>query len=605
MCGITGFIDNNIKEKDDILNKMMDRIKHRGPDGRGKYIDNDIALGHVRLSIIDIESGKQPMISNDNNYILIFNGEIYNYIELKSELQKKGYKFNTKSDTEVILIGYQEYKEDIVKKLRGMFSFVIWDKKEKVLFGARDHFGIKPFYYYKNNNTFMFASEIKSFLDNPSFEKELNTDILLPYLSFNYPPTSETFFKNVYRLEPGHYFILKNNKFNVTRYFELDFNVENNDLEDNINKIDKVMYDSINKHLLSDVEVGSFLSSGIDSSYIVSVAKPDKTYTIGYENPKYNEANYAKDLTNKLGLTNKEKIITKNEYMDIIPKVMYHMDEPLADPAAIALYFVSNLASKEVKVVLSGEGADELFGGYNTYQDLLRHTRYNKMPYFIRHLIAVISKKLPEFKGRNFYIRRGYKLEDDYIGVTKIFNEFERLKITNKNLLNKSNKSITKSCFDKHKNDSKLIKMQSIDINFWLIKDIFQKADKMTMANSIEGRVPFTDIEVFKVASSLPDNQKISLKNTKIALRLAAKRHIPNEAYNKKKLGFPVPVREWIKEEDFYNQIKEEFNSDISKKLFNNKRILKLLDKHKNNKKDNYKKIWTIYTFLVWYKQFF
>ena len=603
MCGIAGFI-NTKDNKNKIIKDMTDKIVHRGPDAEGFYIDNDIALGHRRLSIIDLGGGDQPIYNEDKSVVVIFNGEIYNYIELKSELEKKGHKFKTKCDTEVLVHGYEEWKEDLPKKLRGMFAFAIYDIKNKTLFLARDNFGIKPLYYYENNNTFMFASEIKSFLVHPDFIKELNKDLISPYLSFSFTPTKETLFKGVYRVDPGTSITVKNNQIKTKRYFNLKFDQKNMTYEQAVSDIDKLMKESVEKHMISDVEVGSFLSSGVDSSYLVALARPDKTYTVGYSNKKYNEIEYAKALTKELKIKNTSKVITKEEYLKIIPKIMYHLDEPTSDPAAVALYFVAKLASKDVKVVLSGEGADEFFGGYNLYHTEFDLSWYNKVPYFIRHTIALICMHLPQVRGINFLIRRGMKLEENYIGVSKVFGENETKKFVNFKSKYK-NKDITKDVYEEYEDKDNVTKMQAIDINFWLIKDILQKADRMTMANSLEGRVPFIDKEVFKYASSLPFEYKVTKENTKVALRDAAKKVIPTEAYKKKKLGFPVPLREWMKEKDFYTEIKTLFNKDYSKELFNQKYINKLLEDHINNKRDNYKKVWTIYCFLKWYEVYF
>lgn len=603
MCGIAGFI-NTSKDKKKIIKAMTDKIIHRGPDAEGFYVDNDIALGHRRLSIIDLSKGDQPIYNEDKSVVVIFNGEIYNYLELKTELKKKGHKFKTNCDTEVLVHGYEEWKENMPKKLRGMFAFAIYDIKNKTLFLARDNFGIKPLYYYENNNTFMFASEIKSFLAHPDFKKELNKDLIAPYLSFSFTPTKETLFKGVYRVDPGTSLTIKNGKVTTKRYYSLEFNQKDMSYEKAVADIDKLMKESVEKHMISDVEVGSFLSSGVDSSYLVALARPDKTYTVGYTDKKYNEIEYAKALTKELNIKNTSKVITKEEYLKIIPKIMYHLDEPTSDPAAVALYFVAKLASKDVKVVLSGEGADEFFGGYNTYHNEFDLSWYSKIPYFIRHTVAVICSHLPEVRGINFLVRRGMKLEDNYIGVSKVFSERE----TNKFMKFKTkyqNKDITKEVYEEFKDKDNVTKMQAIDINFWLIKDILQKADRMTMANSLEGRVPFIDKEVFSYASSLPFEYKVTKENTKVALRDAAKKVIPTEAYKKKKLGFPVPLRAWMKEQDFYNEIKNTFNTDFSKEIFDNKYINRLLEKHVSGKKDNYKKVWTIYCFLKWYEVYF
>ena len=601
MCGIAGFIGKD-KNKKKIIKAMCNRIAHRGPDAEGFYVKGDVALGQRRLSIIDIEGGKQPMFSEDGKLVIVFNGEIYNYKELKKEL--KEYPFQTESDTEVLIYGYRKWGYDLPNHLRGMFAFALYDMEEKTLFCARDHFGIKPFYYYYNDGTFMFASEIKAFLDHPKFEKKFNESLIAPYLSFSFTPTTETFFEGVKRLDAGNYLTYKDGQINIERYFDLTFPIEEKDYDKTVEEIGKVMDDSTRHHMISDVEVGSFLSSGIDSSYLVSLAKPSKTYTVGYDIPRYNEIDYAKDLTDKLKINNTSKKITKEEYMKVLDKIMYHMDEPASDPAVVALYFVANLASKDVKVVLSGEGADEFFGGYNYYREEVDYSFYNKIPFFIRHGISKFCSLFPPVRGINFLVRRGEKLEDSYIGVNKVWNDKEIKKLL-KEPVTIQNKEITKPVFDKFKGQSNIVKMQAIDINFWLMKDILQKADRMTMANSLEGRVPFVDKEVFKIASSLPLNYKVTKENTKVALRDAAKKVIPNESYKKKKLGFPVPIRDWMREDDVYKEIKKTFNSKVCKKYFDKDLLIKMLDEHKNGKKDNYRKVWNVYCFIKWYNVFF
>uniref|UniRef100_UPI003FEEF9D5 asparagine synthase (glutamine-hydrolyzing) n=1 Tax=Candidatus Ventrenecus sp. TaxID=3085654 RepID=UPI003FEEF9D5 len=601
MCGIAGFIGKD-KNKKKILKAMCDRIAHRGPDAEGFYVKGDVALGQRRLSIIDLEGGKQPMFSEDGKLVIVFNGEIYNYKDLKKEL--KEYPFQTESDTEVLIYGYRKWGYDLPNHLRGMFSFALYDMEEKTLFCARDHFGIKPFYYYYNDGTFMFASEIKAFLDHPKFEKKFNESLIAPYLSFSFTPTTETFFEGVKRLDAGNYLTYKDGQINIERYFDLTFPIEEKDYDKTVEEIGKVMEDSTRHHMISDVEVGSFLSSGIDSSYLVSLARPDKTYTVGYDIPRYNEIDYAKDLTDKLKINNTSKKITKEEYMKVLDKIMYHMDEPASDPAVVALYFVANLASKDVKVVLSGEGADEFFGGYNYYREEVDYSFYNKIPFFIRHGISKFCSLFPPVRGINFLVRRGERLEDSYIGVNKVWNDKEIKKLL-KEPVTIQNKEITKPVFDKFKGQSNIVKMQAIDINFWLMKDILQKADRMTMANSLEGRVPFIDREVFKIASSLPLNYKVTKENTKVALRDAAKKVIPNESYKKKKLGFPVPIRDWMREDDVYKEIKKAFNSKVCKKYFDKDILIKMLDEHKEGKKDNYRKVWNVYCFIKWYNVFF
>ena len=599
MCGINGIITKS-KDKEKLIKQMNDKIIHRGPNAEGIYTDEYLALGHRRLSIIDLSGGNQPIYNEDESILIIYNGETYNYKELKKEL--KEYTFKTESDTEVILHGYEKWGYDVVKKLRGMFAFCIYDKNKKELFIARDHFGIKPLYYYKTDDLFLFSSEIKSFLDIPGFQKELNKEMLGAYLTFSFTPGEKTFFKNVYKLSPGHYMTVnvETKDIQIEKYFTLKFEKTNKDYNTMVNEISNTMKESTKYHLISDVEVGSFLSSGIDSSYLVSLARPDKTYTVGYDNKKYSEIDYAKDLTDRLGIKNITSKITKEEYMKAIDDVYYHMDEPTTDACSIAVYFLSKLASKDVKVVLSGEGADEFFGGYNSYDD----NPYTKLPLFIRKFVAAICKILPKNKYTRYLIRRGKSLEDSYVSINRNFYDDELDDILKEKDYLK-NKDILKDTYNEYKNENELNKKLAIDIRYWLTDNILLIVDKMTMAFSIESRVPFTDIEVFKLASTLPKEYKIRNNMTKAALRDAAKKDIPNESYKKKKLGFPVPVREWIKDNDFYEEIKRAFSLDIADELFQKDKIMKLLEDHKNGIKDNYRRIWAIYSFLKWYEVFF
>ena len=604
MCGIAGFSDRN-KAKNEIIKSMTDNLIHRGPDDYGFYVDDKVALGHRRLSIIDLKTGKQPI--EDDDYVIVFNGEIYNYLELKEELKGK-YKFKTKSDTEVLLKGFEEWGIDVTKKLRGMFAFAIWDKKKHELYLARDQWGIKPLYYYLTDKTFMFASEIKALLPHPDFKKEFNGDILASYLCFNSVATDESFFKGVFKLKPGHYLKYKNGKIEIERFYKLEFDETKQDEEELIKKLQAAMVDSVEHHKIADVEVGSFLSSGVDSSYVVSLLKPNKTFTASFESKysKYDEIKYAKDLSDKLGIENKSYVITKEEYLKEFPKIMYYMDEPLADPSAIALYFVSKEASKYVKVVTSGEGADELFCGYGDYREEFDHAWYNEIPYFIRHGVSTLFShyKFQEIPGINFLYRRGQKLENYFIGVGKVFTDGEAKKIVK--LPNQiSTKEITRPYYEEYKDSSDTVKRQVIDFYFWLVNDFLTAVDRNTMIFSLEARTPFLDTEVFKVARTIPFNLKVNKETTKVALRKAAKDVIPNSSYKKPKLGFPVPLREWVREDDLYNEIKEKFNSKIAEKYFDQKYIMKLLDKHKSGKVDCFKKVWNIYTFIIWYEQYF
>ena len=603
MCGFVGFCDDS-KNKKKIIRDMADIIKHRGPDSDGYYVDNNIALGFRRLSIIDLDKGSQPIFNEDKDKVIVFNGEIYNYKEIREELKSKGHKFSTNTDTEVILHGYEEYKEDILNKLRGMFAFVIYDIKEKSLFGARDFYGIKPFYYYYDNENFLFGSEIKSFLGNPNFKKELNKDMLSQYLTFQCSIGEDTFFKNTYKLLPGHYFIYKDKELEIKKYYEVK--LEPNDdksLNEWVSGIREVIDNSVLAHKVSDVEVGSFLSSGVDSSLIAKLSSVDKTFTVGYDNKKYSEIDYAKEFSDKINVSNVSKKISKEEYFKEFSNVQYYMDEPLADASAVMLYFLSKTASKHVKVCLSGEGADEIFGGYNIYHEPYSVSWYNKIPYFIRKCIGILVYPFRNYTGFNFLYRRSKKIEDRYIGNAFIFEPNDAKKIVNFNYGNKTYKDFTKPYYDKVSDLDVVTKMQYIDFNFWLIYDILLKADKMSMANSLEVRVPYLDREVIEYASKLPSKYKIVGNETKYAFRKVAKEELADKVADKKKLGFPVPIREWLKEDDVYQEVKNMFLE--SGYFFKPKKIIKLLDDHKAGKRDNSRKIWTIYTFLVWYQEYF
>lgn len=608
MCGFIGYINGGETQNDEsVLKSMTDAIAHRGPDDADYYLDGTITLGFRRLSIIDLEGGRQPIENEDGSKVLMFNGEIYNYQILREDLLSKGHIFKTKTDSEVLLHGYEEYGTELLNKLRGMFAFIIWDKNTHELFGARDFFGIKPLYYAQMGDTLMFGSEIKSFLRHPHFKKELNERALESYLSFQYSQGEETFFKNVYKMPPAHYFTYKDGKMDIARYWLPTFNAEEDkSLDYWVDEIEKTFDNSIEAHKISDVEVGSFLSSGVDSSYVACSAHVDKTYSVGFDNgEKYNETDYAKELSELIPVKNKSKIITDEEFWGTFPKIQYHMDEPLADPSAVALYFVCNTAAKDLKVALSGEGADEIFGGYNIYREPLEMSGYDKIPYPIRKAIGAIASKLPARRGINFLVRRGKKLEDRFIGNAYMFTEKERKRLLKIKTDAKSPAELARPYYEMVKDKDPVTKMQFIDLNMWMVGDILLKADKMSMANSLEVRVPFLDKEIMKIGGRIPLKYRVNSENTKYAMRQAAAKRMPAKWSTKKKLGFPVPTRVWLKEEKYYAIVKAAFESESSQKFFDTTELMKLLDDHKAGKADNSRKCWTVYTFLVWYDVYF
>ncbi|MCR5166454.1 MAG: asparagine synthase (glutamine-hydrolyzing) [Oscillospiraceae bacterium] len=607
MCGFVGFT-NISDDSGKVLGAMMERIRHRGPDSDGKHIDGDIALGFRRLSIIDISSsGDQPIYNEDGTKVLLFNGEIYNYRDIRQTLLEKGHVFKTNTDSEVLLHGYEEFGEELLAKLRGMFAFVIWDTKSRELFGARDFFGIKPLYYAKMGDTFMFGSEIKAFLDHPDFKKELNETALENYLTFQYSPTNETFFKNVYKLPAAHYFKYKNGTLTTKHYWDVHFRADTKPVMDDwVKRISDTFENSVSAHKISDVEVGSFLSSGVDSSYAASVANVDKTFTVGFgEDEKYNEIGWAKEFSKYIGKENISHVITPEEYWENIPKIQYHLDEPLADPACIALYFVCREAAKYVKVVLSGEGADEIFGGYNIYKEPLGSHAYKAIPFPVRKGIGSIAGHFPHKRGVNFLIRNGQKLEERFIGNAFMFTEAERKQLLKIKTDAPAPSDITRPFYEKVKDQDEITKMQYIDLHLWLTGDILLKADKMSMANSLELRVPFLDRKVMTLAERIPTKYRVTKENTKVAMRRAALKAAPPKTANKKKLGFPVPIRVWLREDKYYDIVKQTFLSPDAQHFFNTDMLVKLLDDHRSGSYDNSRKIWTVYVFLVWYKVYF
>jgi len=612
MCGFVGFASASAElDKIKTINDMMTAILHRGPDSGDFFSDDNVTLGFRRLKIIDLsEDASQPMYNEDKSCVLVFNGEIYNYQELRSDLIEKGHTFKNSSDSEVIIHGYEEYGVDILKKLRGMFAFAIWDTKNETLLLARDIFGIKPLYYTQNtvDNSFIFGSEIKSFLKQPSFIKELNKDALKPYLTFQYSVMDETFFKGVYKLKPAHYMIYKKGKIEIEPYWNLKFDEKENSLEYYVEQIKKTLQESVNYHRISDVKVGSFLSGGVDSSYITALLKPNKTFSIGFKDHEgiFNETNLAKELSDILDIENHKKIMNADEFFEILPTIQYHMDEPQSNLSSVPLYYLSKLAREHVTVVLSGEGADEIFGGYEWYRKSANLERYEKIPYSIRKITSSICTVLPKNKITNFFVKGGQTIEEKFIGQAKVYEENDAIKILRDEYKKgPSVESITKQVYDKVKGKDDITKMQYLDMNLWLPGDILLKADKMSMAHSIELRVPFLDKEVMSLASQIPSNLRVNTLDTKYALRRASEEVLPDEWANRVKVGFPVPIRHWLREKKYYDIIKETFNSDIAKEFFVTDEIIGFLDEHYEGTSNYARYIWTVYVFLIWYKKFF
>lgn len=607
MCGFIGFsgVTRNNKK---VIECMQDRILHRGPDSGGSYLGDGITLGFRRLSIIDLEEGSQPLHNEDGRYTIVFNGEIYNFASLREELLSLGHNFKTKCDTEVIIHGYEQYGEAIVDRLRGMFAFAIWDRDEKSLFCARDFFGIKPFYYaLTEKGDLVFGSEIKALLEHPDITPEVNPDALRPYLSFQYSSGSTTFFLGINKLPPAHTLKFKDGKIEIKRYWDIDFDEDDSkSFDEYVSELEAEVRESVELHKHSDVSVGSFLSGGVDSSYITATLMPCHTFSVGFGFDKFNETNEAMRLSELLGIEHHAEIITADECFDAFPAIQYHMDEPQANPSSVPLWFLSKLTRQYVTVVLSGEGADEIWGGYEWYDDTPAMKKYKKLPRFVRRAAAVTAKKLPYFKGHDFIIKGGERPEEYFIGQAKVFSEKEAVSILNEKYSHgPSALEVAGEVYAKVADKNELTKKQYLDLNLWLSGDILLKADKMSMAHSIELRVPYLDRVIMESASRVPAKYKINNNGTKCVLRAAANRTLPDEWATRPKKGFPVPIKMWLREDKFYNIVKEQFTSDYAAEFFKADELMKLLDDHKEGRANNQRKIWVLFTFLTWYREFF
>ncbi len=607
MCGFAGFFGTGEYDRAEVVRAMSEKIAHRGPDGDGVFVDDYVGLGHRRLSIIDLEFGIQPMHSADGRYVIVFNGEIYNYKDIRRKLTRDhNVQFQTNSDTEALLQTYMIYGEKTASLLRGMFAFVIYDKQEHKIYGARDAFGIKPFYYAKMRDTLLFGSEIKAFLPHPAFRKEVNREALKMYLVFQYSPMKETLFRNVYKLEPGTYFTYDGERFKTEQYFNASFRTKEMTEEEAAEGIFKEVENSVKYHLIADVEVGSFLSGGVDSSFIATMARPDKTYSVGFKTDGFDESMDAKALCDILKIKNRRREITADEFFDALPAVQYQSDEPHANLSAVPLYFLSEMAAEDLKVVLSGEGADEFFGGYETYHGSKSGTVYKKiMP---RRLRRRIGKWIGDrdHRGLNFFKRNALDLEDSYIGQAFIMdNEQANDLLKDRYKSSITYQDVTRPYYEKVRGKDELHKKMYLDMHLWLPNDILLKADKMTMAHSLELRVPYLDRKVWSYARTLPSNLLIDDHQTKTVFRKSSDKVLPEEWVKRKKKGFPVPIRQWLWEEKYASKFREMFMQPFASEFFHTETLLQWLKDHQEKKANNQRKLYTVYAFLLWYKAYF
>lgn len=597
MCGIIGFSWPDRK----IARKMCQSISYRGPDDSGFYFDKNISLGHQRLSIIDLSKrGHQPMFNEDKSITIVFNGEIWNYHELKADLESKGHKFKSNSDTEVIIHGYEEYGQEICKILDGMFAFAIWDKKKKTIFLARDKIGKKPLYYYHNKNQLIFASEIKAILEH-KISRKINQSCLSDYLTLRFSPDSITMFQEIKKLPAGSHATFKSSNLKIEKFYYLpEFNSR---YKTDNEKADQLIQQSIKRRLIADVPIGVFLSGGLDSSaitaYMSKFSKDIRTFSVGFDS-SVDETKYARIISNKFKTKHKEIRLDK-DILKYLPQVIWHFDEPLADPAALPTFLLCKAVSKDVKVALSGEGGDEVFGGYDTFNLIPKLKLIHSFPYPLRYLASKLSKFLSIFfKYPNKQI---LLLLSEIFADKSINNNFKRLFYFPFNTEDKKRilpNAKSKDAFDtiQSSNNKLDIIAQNYYFNEWLPNDLLMKADKMSMSAGLEVRTPFLDKDLIEYFSGLPYNAK----HKRSLFRAVISKYIPSVILNKKKQGFTLPLTEWFAEKSTFNRIKPFIEKLKSREIFNKEEIDKILENPKEFKNDH--KLWVLLNFEIWYEIF-
>ncbi|MBQ9742529.1 MAG: asparagine synthase (glutamine-hydrolyzing) [Ruminococcus sp.] len=597
ICGFTGQVPNRFRT----IQSMAKAISHRG-SASGFYGGDNLYMGAVSLE------GLQGSVYNeDGSLVAALDGRIYNSRELREELKELGHSFETDQDAEVILHGFEQWGEDVLPLLRGAFAFAVYNEKDGTLFLGRDPFGIKPLYYYIYNNEIVFASEIKSIMRYSEFDRRLNVGALDSYLSFGYVLPPQTFFEDVYSLLPGHILWYRDGQVAQDKYWEIKF-APDEDMteEDAVDMISDAISDSVTAHKGGGNEVGCFLSGGVDSGYLSTFFEGHKTFTISFAGDEENsEIEKAKSISDEVGADHYSETVTYEAFWKAVPKVQRLMDQPVADPSAMAMYFTSGLASKYVKAVVSGEGADELFGGYEAYKAPYRFRNYSKVPYGVRKLLGALASLLPDSQAKRFLKEGVLPLEESFVGSGFLCSNEDKFALLKDTEGATRAQDITKRVYHRVRKLSPLTKMQYLDINMWLAGDVLQRADRMSMAHSLELRLPYLDKKVMEAASKIPENLKVNKNGTKYALRKAAARVLTEDITDRKSSGFAVPIAQWISEDACYDMIKEEFRSPTAQKYFNIDVLLSFLDDHYVGDGDYSRQIWAVYAFLLWYRQHF
>jgi len=608
MCGICGILSlSSIPIDSQEILRMRDIMFHRGPDDEGIFLGEGIGLGHRRLSIIDLEMGHQPMFNEDRSVVVVYNGEIYNYVELKKQSEEKGHRYATNSDTEVILHLYEEDGVNLVSKLKGMFAFALWDRKKRLLFLARDRLGIKPLYYSQYGGRFIFASEIKSILESDGFEREINTDELTCFILYGYVYGERTLFQNIYKLLPGHILLLKNGKINIQKYWDVPIPPnaigENKELHQ---RLDELLQESVKSHLMSDVPVGVFLSGGLDSSTIVyymtrmNHQRPD-TFSVGFGKPSFNELKYAKIIADHFHTHHHSLIFTEESFLQFLTKMIWHNDEPLSDPASIPIYCLAKLAKENnVSVLLCGEGADELFAGYSNYPAFVRDATL--APFVPKFMIHSLSKIFSVIKLNHFVeIAERYQMSLKDILERHMTKESDRV-----NLILSSNKQETYigSLFSQiRSNTDPLSMILYIGLKASLVS-LLMRQDKMSMAASVETRVPFLDHDLVEFVWNLPNQYKLKGRKGKILLKTLALNYLPQEIVNRKKMGFPVPTTLWFSQnKNILGFLKEKRSTE--RPYFNGREILNIVDNYEKGDLSYGSLVWKLLNLELWIRIYF
>ncbi len=623
MCGIAGihYLANDKAVDPNLVQRMCDVITHRGPDEDGYHVEQNIGLGMRRLSIIDLSTGKQPIYNEDESLLIVFNGEIYNFKELRADLEQKGHKFRTKGDTETILHGYEEYGPQVLQRMNGMFGLAIWDRNRKRLFIARDRIGIKPIYYYLDGEKLVFGSEVKSILEDKSINRTVDQKALGYFLSYGYAPAPLTLFEGIKKLEPGHFMIVENGTVKTEKYWDVHYNVEQGkSFEYFKEKFRETLHDSIERRLISDVPLGAFLSGGMDSSAIVTMMSqitnaPVSTYSIGFGGKDifHNELGDAKVVADLLK-TDHHEILVEPDVVDLLPKLIWHMDEPVADSSIIVSYLVSKLARETVTVILSGVGGDELFGGYRRYLGYTLNRYYQMVPGPLRKsVLPALFSKLPADRnstllnylrlGKSFIDSSRLPLDQQYNNMITLFKDDLRNK-----LLNGTDEVVAdlyRRYFPESGSDDYLNQILYMDMKTQMVDQLLLLTDKMTMATSLEGRVPFLDHTMVEFAATIPPKYKVHGFDLRHIQRESLREILPPEIMNKKKMGFGCPIGRWVKD-DLNEYIHDLLSEDTIKRrgYFNYDIIKNVMEDHYSNKADYTDNILALLTFEIWHQKY-